>query len=214
MFETVTVSALKNLDPDVYSGQLTEALTALITVEDAAVRWTVDGTTPTTTVGHEVSAGGVINLATFVEIQKFKVINVSGTAKLSVTYDTSSSQAASAANVSGDINVDLIQTDVDALLAPHVSVIRKTSGLTAKATSSDSVVELIAADGSNDLYQVIIANEGSVAGFYSIDGGTTWHRLPSEHVTQINNVLISNKAIQMKRVASGSNVLDVYAEAF
>jgi hypothetical protein len=94
------------------------------------------------------------------------------------------------------------------------SLVRKSSGLTPIATTTDAAVTAIAADAANDINQVIFANEGTVAGFFSIDSGTTWHRLPSEHVTTIGNVLISNKNIQVKRVAGGSDLSDIYVEAF
>ena len=104
--------------------------------------------------------------------------------------------------------------DISTIEAAIASTVRKTSGLTPVATTTDAVETAIAADGSNDFHQVVLANEGTVAGFYSIDGGTTWHRLPSEHVTKVSGVLVSNVAIQIKRIAGGSNLSGVYVEGF
>lgn len=65
---------------------------ALLTVEDAAIRFTVDGTTPTATVGHLAQPGDVIKLTSPDELQKFRAIRqggVSGTLK--ATYGTGGS---------------------------------------------------------------------------------------------------------------------------
>ena len=86
------------------------------------------------------------------------------------------------------------------------------SGLTAKATSDNNAVELIAA---TDVYvnQVRIVNTSAVAGFYSTDGGSTWFYLPASVILD-DDVSIRNKAIQMKRVTDGSDVTGVWASAW
>lgn len=52
---------------------------ALITVETADIRYTTDGTTPTTTattaIGHLASAGTVISLVGYQNIKNFRAIN-------------------------------------------------------------------------------------------------------------------------------------------
>jgi len=95
-----------------------------------------------------------------------------------------------------------------------VSTAAKSSGVTAKATTDNSAVEVIAADSTNNYYHFRIFNSGSVAGFYSYDGGTTWHYLPTASSLLHNDVLISNQAVQIKRVADGSNVTGVYASVW
>ena len=86
------------------------------------------------------------------------------------------------------------------------------SGETAKATSSNTAVEVLAATATA-VTQIVIANEGGVAGFFSIDAGTTWGRLPASHVTVLTVDLAQLPAVQIKRVEDGSNVTGVYAYA-
>lgn len=59
---------------------------ALITVEGDQIRWTIDGTTPTTTVGHRANVDGVINLEGFDAIRLFRAIRVTTDASIKVTY--------------------------------------------------------------------------------------------------------------------------------
>ena len=59
---------------------------ALLTVETASCRFTVDGTAPTTTVGHLAQPGDVIRLESESELTKFRAIrdgSVSATIKAS-----------------------------------------------------------------------------------------------------------------------------------
>jgi len=90
----------------------------------------------------------------------------------------------------------------------------KSSGVTALATTTDSAVEAIAADAVNVLHHVKLVNEGAVAGHFSIDGGTTWGRLPSDSMFVLDGVKIANAAIQVKRVAGGANLSGVFVEAW
>ncbi len=87
-----------------------------------------------------------------------------------------------------------------------------TSGLTAIATTSNTAVEVIAAKGpgSQPYRHCRIVNGGAVAGFYSIDGGTTWERLPASTALTDDGVHIMNKAVQIKRVAGGSDLAGVF----
>ena len=65
---------------------------ALITVETADIRWTCDGTTPTTTattaVGHLTAFGDSIALIGYHNIKNFKAINAVGSSgsTLRITY--------------------------------------------------------------------------------------------------------------------------------
>ena len=51
---------------------------ALITVEAAAVRFRIDGTAPTATVGHVLEVGDVLELRGMGEIGKFQAIRRDG----------------------------------------------------------------------------------------------------------------------------------------
>lgn len=62
---------------------------ALITVTGNAIRWTVDGTDPTTGAtgtGHDAAVADVIILEGFDAIRRFKAIGQTGTGVLHVTY--------------------------------------------------------------------------------------------------------------------------------
>jgi hypothetical protein len=84
------------------------------------------------------------------------------------------------------------------------------SGVTAGTTTDDTAVEIIAADSTRDFRFFRIINDGSVAGFYSIDSGTTWDYLPANCIIEDSEVLIQNKSIQVKRIAGGSDLSGVY----
>jgi len=51
---------------------------ALLTVETAAIRYTVNGTAPTTAVGHLAQPGDVIKLESQDELTKFRAIRQGG----------------------------------------------------------------------------------------------------------------------------------------
>ncbi len=62
---------------------------ALITVETAAVRFRIDGTAPTATVGHILEVGAVLELRGMGEIGKFQAIRRDGSdATLQVSTGT------------------------------------------------------------------------------------------------------------------------------
>jgi len=68
------------------SGQL--AKRAVITIENARIRYRYDGTNPTTTEGHLVGAFSVIILSTTENIQNFRAIRQgSSNATLRITYE-------------------------------------------------------------------------------------------------------------------------------
>jgi len=91
---------------------------------------------------------------------------------------------------------------------------KSTSGLTAKATTTDAVVELIAATTERIFHSARITNEGTTPGFWSIDGGTTWERVAPQSSYTDEGVEINNKAIQIKRVASGDDMTGVFGSAW
>jgi hypothetical protein len=101
-----------------------------------------------------------------------------------------------------------------ATLAANASTVRASSGTSPIATATNSAVTALAADAVNTYYHVRICNESAAPGFYSIDGGTTWSRLPASSVIKNDGVAIVNTAIQVKRVADGTNLSGVYVEVW
>lgn len=59
---------------------------AVITVETDQVRFWVDGSTPTASVGHLLNVGDELELRGGDELTKFRVIRVTADATLQVTY--------------------------------------------------------------------------------------------------------------------------------
>ena len=63
------------------------AKAATLTVETAQIRWTCDGTTPTTTVGNPMDAGDSIVISGAQNIKQFRAIRTGGTSgSLNVTF--------------------------------------------------------------------------------------------------------------------------------
>lgn len=91
-YATLTVAdsavGLDSASPALTAGSTVRGV--LITVEDAAVRWRADGTAPTTTEGHLMNVGDVLNLTdrnyrTMLGNLKFiRTTTTSG--KLKITY--------------------------------------------------------------------------------------------------------------------------------
>ena len=134
-----------------------------------------------------------------------------------------------------ELKVDMAEVDVAAIVAgiaggegdsatladlqravtgPTASIVHASSGTTPLATSGDAAVEVLAANANAVYHHVRIINEGTAAGFYSIDGGTTWNRLPAQSVVEDNGVKVVNQAVEIKRVAGGSDLSSVYASAW
>lgn len=69
-------------------GALKECKRVIMTVETAAMRYTYDGTAPTTSLGHLVNAGDIIVLLGQPSLDNFRAIRTGGTsADLRVTYE-------------------------------------------------------------------------------------------------------------------------------
>ena len=65
----------------------TKAIECYMTLETAQIRWTCDGTTPTTTVGHLMEVGESITLHGHQNLSKFRSIRTGGTSgSLRVSY--------------------------------------------------------------------------------------------------------------------------------
>ena len=91
---------------------------------------------------------------------------------------------------------------------------RASSGDTPTGTDGDTPVTLLDAHADRVFHTVRIVNEGAAAGFYSLDGGASWDRLPAECVVEDPRVRIENTAIQVKRTAGGADLSGVYASAW
>lgn len=84
-FETITVSSTAI---GITSSLLTNARAAFLTIEDANIRYRIDGTAPTASVGHKVVQGGTIWLAdkTKANLSNLRMIRTDSTdAKAQVT---------------------------------------------------------------------------------------------------------------------------------
>jgi hypothetical protein len=58
---------------------------AILSVEDAPIRWTAEGTTATTTVGQKENKGAVFEI-TGKDIADFSMINISANAVVNIAY--------------------------------------------------------------------------------------------------------------------------------
>lgn len=89
------------------------------------------------------------------------------------------------------------------------------SGATAVATTDDTPV-IVKDFGANTMREVTIINEGSVAGFFCLNGNSSvaadWSRLPAGP-SSITIRLADKVNLYVKRVPSGSNVTGVWAWA-
>lgn len=87
------------------------------------------------------------------------------------------------------------------------------SGETAKATTTNAAVELIAADTTHSCNDLFLDNEGTVAGFFRIGSGD-WCRLPAGMVLILENLRLSQvPKVEIKRVENGTDLANVYGFA-
>lgn len=77
-FESVTVSSAAVGITTRPGGSGMKASAALIEVESNPIRYRVDGTNPTSSVGILIQAGGVIELHDWGEVKNFKAIRQGG----------------------------------------------------------------------------------------------------------------------------------------
>ena len=86
------------------------------------------------------------------------------------------------------------------------------NGTTAEAvaTTSDTAVTVLSSI-DRDEADLHILNTSSVAGFFSIDGGTTWAYLPAGPCDLKLAGVPSSASVKVKRIASGSNLTGNYA---
>lgn len=84
-FETITVSTSAIGFTAATFGK--ERTRALVTVEDAGVRYRVDGTDPSPTVGHHLDPGDTLDLDSFMQLKKARFVRRDGAdATLSCSY--------------------------------------------------------------------------------------------------------------------------------
>lgn len=82
-FATMTVTgAAQSL-----SGYGAQIVRALITVEGSAARYNYDGSVPTTSIGHMVNSGDVIQILGVNNLNNFQIVS-RGTTTLMITYET------------------------------------------------------------------------------------------------------------------------------
>ena len=86
-YEAISVTTLKTLTASTWNVSGMKDVSALLTLESAQIRYTLDGaTTPTSSVGHLMNPGDSLILESSTALANFKAIVVSGTASLKVTY--------------------------------------------------------------------------------------------------------------------------------
>ena len=81
---TVTTGAAIGLSTTVYTSK---TMRALMTVENGSFRYRYDKVNPTTTIGHVVNSGDIIGINGYPNMSQFKMIAISGTATVMVTYE-------------------------------------------------------------------------------------------------------------------------------
>lgn len=89
-FEQLTVtSGVQVLTPSKYKDSNTSggASAAFITNDGSALRYTYDGTTPSTTVGHKLPDAGILVLQGQNQMSNFKCFAVTSDTIISVSYE-------------------------------------------------------------------------------------------------------------------------------
>lgn len=88
-----------------------------------------------------------------------------------------------------------------------------TSGVTPIATNGDAAVDAISAAEANGANNVRVVNEQAVAGFFSCNNGSSWHRISASSSVILNNIRVSG-AVKVKRVASGTDLTSIYVSVW
>lgn len=89
------------------------------------------------------------------------------------------------------------------------------NGINAIVTAGDAAVYVFTTPSPPtglSYSQLAIINEGSVAGFFSIDGGTTWARLPATSSVVIP-ISTNAPSLKVKRIASGTDLAGIWGWA-
>ena len=82
-FATMTVTG----SAQTLTGYGASIIRALITVEGSSARYNYDGSTPTSSLGHMVNSGDVIQILGINNLQQFNVVSL-GTTTFMITYET------------------------------------------------------------------------------------------------------------------------------
>ncbi len=105
-------------------------------------------------------------------------------------------------------------TASDLKLISEGSTTLRSSGEVAVSTSDDFPNTLVTVvDAPPKFTHVVIINEGANPGFFSVDGGVVWSRIPGEFVQFLDNVRQMGN-IMIKRPAGGPDMSGVYAYAW
>lgn len=95
----------------------------------------------------------------------------------------------------------------------------RSSGVTGISTSGDAAVPVLARGQNLDNF-VRVTNASLVAGFVSLDGGATWKYLPPGQAGAPYTIVFDLRRqpryadVQLKRIASGTDVTGVYADTW
>ncbi len=85
--ETITITSAVTALTDATYAAGPDAQVAVITVEDASIRWWASGSDPTSTAGHLAQPGDVLTLTDPNEIRRFRAMRAaSADAILQVSY--------------------------------------------------------------------------------------------------------------------------------
>jgi hypothetical protein len=83
--ETLTVNAVTSLTLSLYNVYALEHR-AILTLETDQIRYWIDGTVPTSLVGHLLNPGDVLVLENMDQLKGFRGIKVTNNASLNVSY--------------------------------------------------------------------------------------------------------------------------------
>jgi len=94
-FETLTVDTSTRTLTSAYLTRLSSPgpsinpdTSAFMTVETATLRWTINGSSPTSTSGHKATDGDTISITGYDNLRNFRFLKVSGSdGSLQVTYE-------------------------------------------------------------------------------------------------------------------------------
>lgn len=83
----------------------------------------------------------------------------------------------------------------------------QSTGVTAISTTDNNAVAVFTVPSvlSSSVIGVRVVNTTANAGFFSLDGGTTWRYLPASTTVTIQSITGVN-AIQIKRITGGSDI--------
>jgi len=87
------------------------------------------------------------------------------------------------------------------------------TGTTAIGTNGNAAVTAITFAG--DYKTIVIVNTGSVAGFYSLDGGANWNYLTAANGSAPGGIMITNintpfTSVMIQRIQGGSDLSGIF----